>query len=337
MHVKLKGLHKVKATLADGTKRVYWYAWKGGPRMRSEHGTPEFVEEWQKHRREALYPPTDTLEWLIVKYKEEAFPKLSAETQGSYAPLLDSLRHTLGKMPCAAIEELGSRRHFERWRDSFKDRPRKASMAWAVARRALSWSVQKERLKRNPCTGYSGYESQSRKEFIWTDTEIDALKVTAPPQIVAALVLAYWTGQRQGDLLRLKWDAYDGIRLKLRQGKTGSYVQVLVSGELREIMDALPRSAVTILTNSRGKPWTSDGFKTSWGKAVKQAGISGKTFHDLRGTFITRARRAGSDIDAICEISGHSKETAKAILETHYLASSTTVSDAVILKMEKKR
>jgi hypothetical protein len=32
-----------------------------------------------------------------------------------------------------------------------------------------------------------------------------------------AELLALWTGQRQGDLLRLPWSAYDGARIRLQQ------------------------------------------------------------------------------------------------------------------------
>ena len=33
-------------------------------------------------------------------------------------------------------------------------------------------------------------------------------------------MLAIWTAQRQGDLLRLTWTAYDGKWIRLRQSKT---------------------------------------------------------------------------------------------------------------------
>jgi hypothetical protein len=41
-------------------------------------------------------------------------------------------------------------------------------------------------------------------------------------------MLALWTGQRQGDLLRLPWSGYDGSVIRLKQGKTGARVTVPV-------------------------------------------------------------------------------------------------------------
>lgn len=43
MRVKLPGIAKVRKRLADGTIAVYYYAWRGGPRLPGTPGSPEFV------------------------------------------------------------------------------------------------------------------------------------------------------------------------------------------------------------------------------------------------------------------------------------------------------
>jgi len=45
MRVRLKGIHPAVATLADGTRKTYWYAWKGkgAPRHGGGHGD-QFVK-----------------------------------------------------------------------------------------------------------------------------------------------------------------------------------------------------------------------------------------------------------------------------------------------------
>jgi integrase len=87
-----------------------------------------------------------------------------------------------------------------------------------------------------------------------------------------AAVLALWTGQRQGDLLRLPWSAYDGKFIRLRQSKTGRRVTIPVSKRLKAILDDANRISTQILTNANGRPWTSDGFRTSWGKTCTKVG-----------------------------------------------------------------
>ncbi|MFB2550835.1 tyrosine-type recombinase/integrase [Ensifer soli] len=160
--------------------------------------------------------------------------------------------------------------------------------------------------------------------------------------IVDALVLAIWTGQRQGALLKLQWSAYDGRHIRLKQAKTGRRVSVLVSDELRATIERLKSEnenrdvlSTCILNNSFGKPWTSDGFRASWRKACSGV-VEGLTFHDLRGTFIMMARRAGASIDDIAEASGHSIKDVRSVLETHYLGHEAGRGDLVILKLEGK-
>jgi hypothetical protein len=45
---RLKGINVVRKRLADGGIHVYYYAWKGGPALRDEPGTPEFVASYNR-------------------------------------------------------------------------------------------------------------------------------------------------------------------------------------------------------------------------------------------------------------------------------------------------
>jgi hypothetical protein len=70
---------------------------------------------------------------------------------------------------------------------------------------------------------------------------------------------------------------------------TGSHRRrARVGAPLKAVLDAAAKRSPIILTTSNGKPWTPGGFRASWAKASKRAGIVGLTFHDLRGTAVTR-------------------------------------------------
>ena len=89
---------------------------------------------------------------------------------------------------------------------------------------------------------------------------------------------------------------------------------------LKAALDAAVKRSTIILTNSDGKPWSQDGFRASWGKACRKAGVVGVTFHDLRGTAVTRLALAQCTEAEIATITGHSLRSVRAILDTHYLA-----------------
>ena len=57
MRVRLRGINLVTKRLADGTLRTYWYAWKGGPPLCGEPGTPEFMASYNEAISRKVAPP----------------------------------------------------------------------------------------------------------------------------------------------------------------------------------------------------------------------------------------------------------------------------------------
>jgi integrase len=122
----------------------------------------------------------------------------------------------------------------------------------------------------------------------------------------------------------------------LRQSKGGARVVIKVGAPLKAALDATPKRSTIILANSDDKPWTPDGFRASWRKACAKAGVVGVTFHDLRGTAVTRLAIAGCTEAEIATITGHSLRSVRAILDTHYLARDPALGESAITKLEKR-
>jgi integrase len=156
----------------------------------------------------------------------------------------------------------------------------------------------------------------------------------APAHLHLPLMLALWTGQRQGDLLRLPWSAYDGTHIRLRQGKTGARVVIPVGAPLKAALDATPKASPIVLVKRDGAPWTSAGFQSAWCRACKRVGLVGLTFHDLRGTAVTRLALAEASEPEIATITGHSLRDVRAILDAHYLARDPALAESAIRKLE---
>ena len=76
MRVRLKGINSITKRLADGTRRTYWYAWKGGPPLRGEPGTPEFIASYNKAVAQKITPPDGVLVTLLQAYQ---FPIVGTE------------------------------------------------------------------------------------------------------------------------------------------------------------------------------------------------------------------------------------------------------------------
>jgi integrase len=91
-----------------------------------------------------------------------------------------------------------------------------------------------------------------------------------------------------------------------------------------------------ILTNTEDKPWTSDGFRASWRKACAAAGVRDVTFHDLRGTAVTRLALAKCTEPEIATLTGLSLRSVHSILDAHYLHRDPALAESAIRKLERR-
>src|SRR5499427_8689752 len=230
---------------------------------------------------------------------------------------------------------LNLHRIFLDWRDELALRSkRQADYAWTVLARVLSWAKDRGRITVNPCERGGRVYHGTRVDFVWSTEDEAAFLEHAPPQLHLPLLLALWTGQRQGDLLRLPWSSYDGATIRLRQSKTGAPVAIPVAAPLKAALDAAKKHGPIILTGANGRPWTEGGFRMAWWQAGKKAGIAGLTFNDLRGTAVTRLALVGCTEAEIATITGHSLRDVRSILDAHYLHRDIELARNAITKLE---
>lgn len=335
--IELKGLHRVERKLASGSVRVHFYAWRGGPKIEAEPGTPEFIAEWQRLTADRVRPaqPVGTLQEVINAYQlSPAFTALAKATRDGYVRRIRKIEAEFHDLPLKAISDPRTRGAMLDWRDAMPGQ-READYCLSVLARILSWAVDRGRIAKNPLERPGRLYSGSRAEMVWTDAEIDALLSVASPVVRLPFLIALHTGQREGDILRLTWSAYDGEVIRMRQSKGGRHVRIPVTADLKVELDRTKRTAVTICATSRAQSWTSDGFKSSWAKAKEAAGIKNRTFHDIRGTAVTRLAVAGCTVPEIATITGHDLKTVEEILSKHYLGRVHALGESAIAKLEK--
>lgn len=340
--VVLKGVHRVRRALAGGGHSLHHYAWRGGPRIEAAPGTPEFIAEFQRLTagRDTTTRHAGTLQQLINDYQRSpAFTDLAEATREGYARRIRKIETEFGDLPLRAIADPRLRGDMLDWRDRLAAKgAREADYTFSVLARILSWGFDRRRITVNPAERPGRLYRGSRSGIVWTEAQISAFVAAAPAHVALVLQIALWTGQRQGDVLRLTWAAYDGATLRLKQGKTGRHMTIPVASPLRELLKvhkAKAKVAVTICTTSRGRPWTRDGFRSSFAAAAELAQIEGVTFHDLRGTAVSRLAIAGATVPEIATITGHSLRDVETILDRHYFSRDRALGESAISKLEK--
>ncbi|MGO4439610.1 tyrosine-type recombinase/integrase [Rhizobium sp. RAF56] len=348
---KLVGVHEVNVELADGTFKTYYYAWrgKGAPRIFPKPGTKAFTQEFVRLTRDREKKVKEktvaegTIGSLIDEFvKTAAYQTLAPSTRRDYERQFETIRLQFERFPVQAIEARGSRKLFLTWRDTMKDAPRSADMHIALLSRLFSWAKGNEDILRNPLEEVERLHEGTRRDIIWSDEQLTKLIAEGVPHLRDVALIALWTMQRQADVLTMPTIAFDGDRVSIKQGKTGAKVRVMVAPDiLPGLRKAKEGEQQRVLVNSFGQNWTSSGFRASWRKEMKRLGITGVTFHDLRGTAITYAyshldRSHAEKIKLISEISGHSEADAETIIRKHYLAGQEVI-DAIGRGTKKHR
>lgn len=343
----LPGLATASKTLADGTKQKYFYAWRGGPLLRDENrkplqlGDPQLIVAYTRAHENRKKPTVGTVFSLIAAFKATTeFKKLAVRTKKDYLRFLTMVEIEFGDMSIGAAQDVRARGEFKRWRDELSESKgdRQADYAWGVLARVLSVAKDRGTIAVNVCERGGKLYEVDRAEVIWKPDHIRAFGEVAADELRFALVLALWTGQRQGDLIRLTWQQYDGTHIRLKQGKRKARVAIPVGVVLKAELDARQptKPEGCILLNTRGAAWTGDGFRTSWGKAATRAALDeGVRFNDLRGTAVTRLALAGCTVPEIAALTGHSLKDVERILQAHYLGGKFDLAEQAMFKLEK--
>ena len=101
--IKLKGIAKVTAK-----GRTYWYAWRGGPRLHGEPGSPKFLATYNEAIEKRRIPEPGRFRSLVTLYRSsEDYKKLATSTKRNWGPWLDRIADYFGDLSIAQFDRPG--------------------------------------------------------------------------------------------------------------------------------------------------------------------------------------------------------------------------------------
>jgi integrase len=244
-----------------------------------------------------------TMNTLFDKYEAEYVPELEPRTQRDYKAILVMLRQVFGAMATNEVKP----RHVADFINVKKGRihrNRMVTILSTVFKIAMgSWCIDEDLV--NPCTVVKRWATKPRERYV-TDDEFRDFRATCPPPIQIAMDLALLTGQRQGDIVGMKWDQVKtppnraDWEIWIDQGKTGKKLAISISPAIEMVLKRArllapvwPREYV-LRTNqrgdNRGTGYTMDGFRAMWQRCMRKwvaAGHENFHYHDIRAKSIS--------------------------------------------------
>jgi integrase len=159
----------------------------------------------------------------------------------------------------------------------------------------------------NPVSHQKPLRANNRRLRYLSHEEIPRLLSAADASLRPLLVVALHTGLRRSELFSLTWQDIDVKQAVIRivQTKNGERREIPMTETLRATVQQLPRRLASdrVFPGKTGRGVVD--VRKRFHRALREAGIEGFVFHDLRHTFASHLVMAGVDLMTVKEFLGH--------------------------------
>lgn len=273
-------------------------------------GTPEF---WDHYNR--LLKGRDPIaikrnfEALILSYFEsDAYKKLKPRTQADYRKYISHIRVIWGEKDPQKIEthhiyEL-HRANAERWRQA---NYLVQVMVVLMNHARLIGFLKKEH--GNPARGIPLFKQQSEGWEPWPDDVRNEFEKAATPRARLVYELCLGTGQRIGDVLKIRWSHIEGGAYDFTQGKTDKPLWIPLTDRLEAFLETVEKKGLTVITDKNGRPVSYRTVAEEMRKVkakMEHPDAANYVTHGLRKNATIELYQSGCDDEMVRAVTGHS-------------------------------
>ncbi len=302
--------------------------------LKGEPGTAEFMLAYQAAigAKAAVVDEkkAGTFAKLIVDYcRSVAFTNLKPSSQKLYRVVLDRIAERHGHRLVRDARRTDARKMIE---EIGAAKPAMANITRAVLRLLMQFAVETELRLDNPVSGLKSYRTGTR--HTWMEDELSRFERRWPlgTRERLAFALLLYTGQRAGDIVKMRRSEVSDGLIRVVQQKTGTELSIPLHPALLAAIKAAPAKGVTLIGDANGRPIKRATLTLLMKKAVASAGLPARCVpHGLRKAIMRRLAESGSSAKEIAAISGH--RTLKEIERYTAAADQARLSKAAMAKL----
>jgi len=273
---------------------THWYV-KAGKWVDIGADLPTALAEYARK----VGAPKGGMPALIDEVIEHVKLNLAANTYRQYLGAAKILKRKLAEF---SPEQVMSR-HVAGIKRDLSPKPNMANRCLSVLRIVFTWAVEWQRVDSNPCIGVKRLPEAKRKRLL-SDAEWRAIYDQAGARLKLIMRLQLLTGQRIGDVLRIRRSQIIDAGIAFDQQKTGARLVVRWSPDLRSaVEDALAAlgeaQTLTLFRSNTGGPPDYHSVHEQFARAAAAAGVTDARPNDQRAQAATKVRRQGKDATAL--------------------------------------
>lgn len=192
------------------------------------------------------------------------------------------------------IEEIGTRR------------PGMANLTRKALRRLLTYAVDNGWRNDNPVAGIRPYKLGTL--HTWSEEELAAFEAQWPlgTRERLAYSLLLFTGQRVGDVVRMRRSDISGGTIAVVQQKTGAELTLALHPTLLAALRAYPAKGIFLIGDKNGRPISAATLSRLLRVAARAADLAPRCVpHGLRKALMRRLAEHSASSKEIAAVSGH--------------------------------
>lgn len=277
-------------------------------------------------KRENLVEKIDIAGLSRAYQKSHDFKRRSQSTQTTYLTYLEVVEHELKGAPVDGIERADIRALL----DKMQNRPGAANMVLTVLGNLMRYAKERDWIQTDPTDGVSAFEKGDKEYQPWPEPLIETM--LKDESVGLAVALLYYTGQRIGDVCKMRWsDIRDGY-VYVKQQKTGKELDIRLHGDLAAMLARTPKEAMTVLHGPKLRPMRAATLRMQIQKAAANLDAT-VVPHGLRKNAVNTLLEVGCSVGEVSSITGQSLKMVE-----HYAKrrDNRRMGSAAILKWEEQ-
>ncbi|MDO4683991.1 MAG: tyrosine-type recombinase/integrase [Lautropia sp.] len=223
-------IRRTRQLKSGKTWEAFYYVGRGPDGKRVEIPLGKDLNEARRHwaELECQQIPADTtlMRFILDRYEKEILPTKAQKTQAENLRQIATLRKVFDTAPIESITpQIVAQYRDQRGRQAPTAANRELALLSHVWNMAREWGFT---AKENPVKGVR--KNKERPRDYYADSAVwDAVYGQACPELRDAMDLAYLTGQRPADVMKMRFSDIRDDALEVRQNKTSKFLRILLT------------------------------------------------------------------------------------------------------------
>jgi len=322
----------------DGLKTIHDYA------------QTKYSELEQMRRNADLHisnriTPGTMLDVIDKYHKSDDYRLLKPETQKSYDGLIAKIEKWAKAAGNPKMDQYKAP-HIYSFLSKLADKPRQQKYYKAILSILFTIGVRYGYIDRNIVKEIRlprNRQKQKQRLVIWDESDVDRFVDAADRlgyfNVGTAVMIAFYTGQRQTDVFRYTEPRdYSRGYFHTYASKTGAIINMHADPKLVARLNKRPSGQLMLTVNDRtGRPWSKDAFEKQFAKVREAAGMDGYVFRQLRNSAAMHAEQADLTDAEFESVFGWPRDQVRAMLSQHYSDKNQKAAESGIAKLHDYR